>query len=100
MDRQRNRQTDNYLFLFTDTITISLSVTMESLYKHVIRRCSEYDIQTLELVQSSRDGSGSSPTLWDISLMIDLAPSVIGPMTTPELSRILHDTRELYQLFV
>ena len=52
----------------------------------------------MELVQSSRDGSGLSHTLWDISLMIDLAPSVIGPMTTPELSHILHDTRELYHV--
>ena len=73
---------------------------MESLYKHILTRCSEYDIQTLELVQSSRDGSGLSPTLWDISLMIDLAPSIIGPMTTPELSRILHDTRELYHVII
>ena len=73
---------------------------MESLYKHIITRCSEYDIQTLELVQSSRDGSGLSPTLWDISLMIDLAPSIIGPMTTPELSRISHDTRELYHVII
>ena len=101
MDRWTDRKTiHNSLFSFTDTVTISSSVTMESFYKHIIRHCSEYDIQTLELVQSSRDGSGLSPTLWDISLMIDLAPSVIGPMTTPELSRILHDTRELYHVII
>ena len=35
-DKWTDRQTDNYLFLFTDAITISLSVTLESLYKHII----------------------------------------------------------------
>ena len=40
---------------------------MQSFYKHILIHCNEYDVQTLELVRSSKNRGGLSPTLWDIS---------------------------------
>ena len=54
----------------------------------------------LELVQSNKDRSDLSPTLWDINLMIDLAQSVIEPMTIPKLSRIICMIQENYHVII
>ena len=96
-DRQQttNKQTDINLFSFTD---VSLSVRMLSFYKHILTHCNLYE--TLELVQSNKDRSDLSPTLWDINLMIDLAQSVIEPMTIPKLSRIICMIQENYHVII
>ena len=96
-DRQQttNKQTDINLFSFTD---VSLSVRMQSFYKHILTHCNQYE--TLDLVQSSKDRSDLSPTLWDINLMIDLAQSVFEPMTIPKLSRIICMIQENYHVII
>ena len=96
-DRQQttNKQTDINLFSFTD---VSLSVRMQSFYKHILTHCNQYE--TLDLVQSSKDRSDLSPTLWDINLMIDLAQSVFEPMTIPKLSRIICMIQENYHVVI
>ena len=63
------------------------------IYKHIITHCTDYDLQTLELCHR-KDKSSSFVT--DIGLMINLSPSMVGPTTTPEISRILADIQDFY----
>ena len=82
--------------MFSDTLQIRLSVSMESLFKHLLTHCDDYDIQTFELIKS--DGCGYITTLYDVSLIIDM--SMIGNITSPELSRVLHDTSDQYHVII
>ena len=79
-----------------------LSVTMESLMKHLLSNCKEYSLDTLELLHTTTDSSESatptSTTLYEVALMIDL--SNVGNVTTPEISRLIYDTREQYHVIV
>ena len=80
-------------------ITVHVTVPSQSLYTHILGHCSEYDVQTLAVIQTSGEGCGSS-LAWDNCLMIDLRPSVIGPTTSPELSHILRETHDTYNVIV
>ena len=76
-----------------------MSVSSQSLYTHILGHCNEYGLQTVEVIQDGSGGCGSS-TAWNNCLMIDLSPSVMGLTTTPELCRILHETREDYDVIL
>ena len=81
---------------------MTLSVTMDSLMKHLLSNCKDYSLDTLELLHMMTDGSESSTTsattLYEVALMIDL--SSIGNVTTPEISRLIYDTRDQYHVII
>jgi hypothetical protein len=82
-----------------DVLELEISVPMESLFKNIVSHCDQYDIQTIEMIQSNDiGGCGFTTTLYDVSLFINMA--TLGNITTPELSRILHDTANQYNIII
>ena len=78
---------------------MTVTVPSCSLYTHILGHCSDYNFQTVDVIQTSGDGCGSS-NAWDNCLMIDLRPGVIGTITTPELSQVIRETKDLYNVMV
>ncbi len=87
------------VIVIIDSINMSVSVPSRTLYTHILSHCSDYNLQTVDIIQTSGDGCGSS-LAWDNCLMIDLRPGVIGTVTTPELSQVLRETKDVYNVIV
>lgn len=84
-------------------VTLPVSVSPEVLYKHVITHGGEFNVQAFELECNPPESSESQSTsnaLTNVCLFMDLSPSTVGLTTTPELSRILHDTCEDYHIII
>lgn len=72
---------------------------MESLFKHLISHCDDYEIETFELIQSDDVSRGGFvTTLYDVSLIIKM--SSLGNIISPELSRIQQDTCDQYNVII
>lgn len=71
-----------------DVIQMPVTIPPADLYHHIVAHCSVFDTQTLELRPSS---PSSNPA--DICLFIHVSPKSLGPTTTPQLSKLLHDTQ-------
>lgn len=72
-------------------------MTTDSLFKHILSHCKEYSLQTLELIHTE-DTIDTPSSLYEVALMIDL--SQIGNITTPEISRVIDETRDQYHVVV
>ena len=88
-----------YCLFNVDQITINVSVPSRSLYTYIIGHCADYNLQRIDTIQASGDGCGSS-IAWDNCLVIDLRTAVIGLTTTPELSQVIKETKDLYNVMV
>lgn len=82
-----------------DYFKIKVSVHSKALYTYIIGHCSDYSVQRIDVIQASGNGCGSS-IAWDNCLMIDLRSSITGGITAPELSCVLKETKDMYNVIV
>ena len=72
-------------------ITVPSTVDPPDLYQHLVVHCNTFGTNTLELRIGGTTGSNPLPE--DIALFIDVSRESLGPMTSPELSKLLEDTQ-------
>ena len=74
------------------------TVTPSELYRHLVVHCGLFGFQTIE--SQALPLSGLSPPTEDICLLINVSPDCLGPTTSPQLSRLMEDTREHYAIYI
>lgn len=87
-----------YSFVYTaGQITVPLSsVKPAQLYHHLLAHSDVFGMHTIEL----QSKSSTSDTKGNICLHINVCPQSLGPTTSPQLSKLLEDAQENYQIHI
>lgn len=72
------------------------SVKPPQLYHHLLAHSDVFGMQTMEL----QSKSSTSDTEGNICLHINVCPQSLGPTTSPQLSKLLEDAHDNYQIHV